>query len=74
MTQQANLPRIEVPRGWPPRVRSATLHVIALGQAAARADATSFSAGPSHLSGRAKIGGRGHSSAFIRLAAPAKWR
>jgi len=32
MTQQANLPRIELPRGWPRHVRSAMLHVIALGQ------------------------------------------
>ena len=32
MTNSRNLPRITVPRGWPRRVRSATLHVIALAQ------------------------------------------
>ena len=32
MTQHPNLPRIELPRGWPRHVRSAMLHVIALGQ------------------------------------------
>jgi putative transposase len=32
MAQQADSPRIHLPRGWPRRVRSAMLHVISLGQ------------------------------------------
>ena len=32
MTKQKNPPRITLPRGWPRRVRSAMLHVIALAQ------------------------------------------
>lgn len=32
MAQQANLPRIDVPRGWPRHVKSAMLNVIALAQ------------------------------------------
>ena len=32
MSQQANLPRIELPQGWPQHVRSAMLHIIALAQ------------------------------------------
>ncbi len=32
MAPHANLPRIDFPRGWPERVRSAMLRVIALAQ------------------------------------------
>ena len=32
MTNSWNLPRLTLPRGWPRRVKSATLHVIALAQ------------------------------------------
>jgi putative transposase len=35
MAQHADLPRIDLPRAWPKRVRSATLHVIAFAQYAA---------------------------------------
>ena len=32
MASRVNLPRIDLPRGWPRYVKSAMLHVIALGQ------------------------------------------
>ncbi|MHC4089817.1 MAG: hypothetical protein ACYSUQ_14200 [Planctomycetota bacterium] len=32
MAKHAHPPRIHLPRGWPRRVKSAVLHVIALGQ------------------------------------------
>jgi len=32
MSKQPDLPRMLLPRGWPQRVRSAVLHVIALAQ------------------------------------------
>ena len=35
MSRQADLPRIDLPRGWPRHIRSALLHVIALAEYAA---------------------------------------
>jgi putative transposase len=35
MSRQADLPRIDLPRGWPQQIKSAMLHVIALAQCTA---------------------------------------